>query len=389
MKRFDVIVAGSGVIGASIAWHLTQKGLRVALSDPSLPASKPAASWASAGGLRTQGRHPAEQPISRLAAKAWPSLSEALDADLEISFGGHLHVCETEAEVPQIEKRLRDDLAGGVPITRVGPKEIREIAPALSPHVLLGAYTEGDGQAHPGRVTRAMVKAAERLGLETFFGRKNRLVVENNRLAGCDLSDGTELRAEMTVLAAGAWSIAVLADLGLSLPIRARGLQMSLSDVAEKACLAPTVTAVGRNLSLKQLRSGAYMLGGNWYARPKGHGLATDPIDAHASAQWAGAAAILPELARHKLVHQWAGTEAQALDKLPYIGASPLAGLYLACGFSAHGFQISPAIGALVAEALSGSGPVDLLTLFSPLRALDVPPETVAQFRAEPILATA
>ena len=69
-----IIVLGSGIIGASIAYHLAIRGGDVTLVDRAPPASAPGATWASAGGLRSQGRHAAEHPITLAAARRWPSL---------------------------------------------------------------------------------------------------------------------------------------------------------------------------------------------------------------------------------------------------------------------------------------------------------------------------
>lgn len=383
---YDILVLGAGVTGASIAWHLARDGASVALVDAAGPACRPSASWASAGGLRSQGRNGADQPLTMMAAARWPGLGAELRADLEESFGGHLHLAETEAETPTIEARLAADTAAGIAIERVEAAAIREIAPEITPNAILGAYTPGDGQAHPGRVAKAFATDAGRRGAVLVFGQAATLQFAGDHVTGVRLADGTELNAGMTVLATGAWTSALTDILGLDLPIRARGLQMLLSDVAPSDLLAPTVTAVGRNLSLKQLRSGAFMIGGRWFGRATGRGLETEPFDAHAAAQWAGAAAILPRLVRHRLAHQWAGTEAQSLDGNPFIGrARP--GLYVACGFSNHGFQICPAVGDLVARDLA-TGSEPLLTPFAPDR-LTPDPDRLAAFRAEPILEVA
>ncbi|SDI31279.1 NAD(P)/FAD-dependent oxidoreductase [Alloyangia pacifica] len=386
MSTVDCIVMGAGVIGGFTAWNLARTGARVALVDPRGAAGAPSASWASAGGLRAQGRNAHEQPLSRIAADLWPGLQDALSADLELSQGGHLHLAETEAEVPAIENRLAADAAGGIATERVDAAQIRDIAPEVTGSALLGAFSPGDGQAHPGRTAQALARACAELGVACHFGAPASLLMEHGKVTGA-LAGGHALRAPQTVLATGAWTAELVAPLGLALPMRARGLQMLLSDLALPDILAPTVTAVGRNLSLKQLRSGAFMIGGRWFARPTGRGLQTLPLDAHAAAQWAGAAAILPRLSRHKLVHQWAGTEAQSIDGLPFIGRAA-DGLYLACGFSNHGFQISPAVGALVAEDIL-TGTAALLAPFTPERAARIAPDEIAAFRDAPILATA
>lgn len=75
MTRPDVVVAGAGIIGTMIAWHLARAGARTMLIDPAPgPAATHAATWASAGGLRRQGRSAADQPLAAArpsAGRAW------------------------------------------------------------------------------------------------------------------------------------------------------------------------------------------------------------------------------------------------------------------------------------------------------------------------------
>ncbi|WP_201833210.1 NAD(P)/FAD-dependent oxidoreductase [Microvirga zambiensis] len=378
----DVIVVGAGIIGSSIAYHLARAGASTLLVDRSAPAAAPGATWASAGGLRSQGRYGPERPISLAASIRWQTLSQELDANLEVALGGHLHVAESEAEFPIIEERVAADRSAGIAIESLKADELRKIVPGIAPSALMGAYTPGDGQAHPGRTARAFAAAAVRHGARAIYDSHALPLCEGGRVTGILTASGEKLSGGTVVLATGAWSIALLKDLGIDLPIRWRGLQMLLSEIAP-AMLAPTVTAVGRNLSLKQSPSGQLMVGGRWFARPQAPEPHAEPIDAHVARQWSSAVGILPAMAHLRLAQSWAGAEAQSLDGSPFIGPSGLPGLYLATGFSNHGFQISPEIGRLVASDLL-SGPEPLLKAFRPDRPLSA--ERAAAFKAETIL---
>ena len=347
----DVLVLGGGVIGASIAYHLAVKGASVTLVDEAEAATAPSATWASAGGLRSQGRHAAEHAITRAAAKRWATLSDELDADLEVRLGGHLHLAETEAETAVIEARIAADQAGGIAIERVDARAILELAPDLAPHLRLGAWTPGDGQANPALTMRAFSRAAERAGARRCFGRRATPFLREGRVAGIRFPDGDSIAADTVILAAGAWSIALLGKFGVQLPIRWRGLQMLLSKPADVS-LRCTVTAAGRNLSLKQTPQGRLMIGGRWFAAMVGPEIRVRPIEDQIERQWDGAAAILPALRHLSIERNWAGAEAQTIDGMPFIGPAGLSGLYVATGFSNHGFQIAPLIGALVADDL-------------------------------------
>ncbi len=361
-----VAVVGSGVVGASIAYHLAARGAAVTLIDGAGPAQPPSASWASAGGLRSQGRHPAEQPLTLAAAERWQTLAEELDANLQCRFGGHLHLAETPDEVEALEARITADQAGGVATERLEPVGIAAIAPALTGRAVMAAWTPQDGQADAALTTRAFADAAERRGARLLFGRTAAVSMARGRAEGVLLDDGTRVPADIVVLATGAWSAALLKPLGIELAIGWHGLQMLLSDPTAPL-LGPTVTAVGRNLSLKQTPSSALMVGGRWRCKPAGepHGVVT--AEELVAPQWAAAAALLPVMLGLSVQRQWVGAEAQTPDGLPIIGRLDREGLYMAAGCSGHGFQLAPAIGDLVSKDLIDK-PQVLLAPFRPDR---------------------
>ena len=317
-----------------------------------------------------------------MAAQRWPTLADELEATLEARFGGHLHIAETEAESDLVRERVEADQQAGVAVDLVSASRMRSLAPGLVGSALCGAFTPGDGQANPIRTAKAFAAAAGRHGAGVHIGSAARLAVEAGRVVGIYL-EGRRVAAGTVVVAAGAWSRACLAEAGCTLPIRWRGLQMMLSEV-DQPRLAPTVTGVGRNLSLKQLPSGQYMLGGGWQVAPAAGRMAAEPVAERLALQWAVGVAVWPRIGELAVAQVWAGLEAQSVDGLPFIGPLALPGLYVATGFSNHGFQISPAVGSLVAADLCGQ-PVAELAPFRPARAIGLDAGRVATFRAEPV----
>src|SRR6266581_7097612 len=79
----EVMVIGGGVIGSSIAYHVARQGRKVLVVDRNEVAVEPAASWASAGGVRLWEQDPAEAALARAALERWPTLAEELEADLQ------------------------------------------------------------------------------------------------------------------------------------------------------------------------------------------------------------------------------------------------------------------------------------------------------------------
>jgi sarcosine oxidase subunit beta len=359
----EIVVVGGGVTGASIAWHLARSGARVTLVEERGIAA--AASGASAGGVRQQGRDPREMPLAIAAIARWTELERELDADLHYYREGHLVVYEREVDLLVARTRLAEQRALGLEIELVEGADLRELCPGLAPHIVAGTYTPSDGHADPVATTRAFAHAARREGAELRLGvRVTGLQRVGDRITGVETSDGV-IDAEHVVLAAGAWTRDLAGLLGVDLPIEPAGLQMILGRPMSKQ-LRQVVQAHDQPLSLKQLRDGNYLIGGGW---PGDIDMKT-AVGATRSESIDGslrtAAAIFPAIAEMEIERSWVGIEGIALDAIPVIDRLPgYDGCTVAAGFSGHGFALSPISGQLVAEWVLDGSPSLSLDAFS------------------------
>ncbi len=360
----EVIVVGGGVIGSSIAYHLARAGVRTLLLEGRTVAA--AASGASAGGTRQQGRDPRELALAMQASARWATLEDELAADIDYRRKGHLTVIEREEDRAGLVEAIARQRAAGLNIRLVEGDALRDIAPALAPHILAGSYTPDDGHANPGLTARAFAAAAARAGATVREGvTVHGLMIEGGKVVGV-LTDEGRIGADLTILAAGAWSKALAATAGVALPLAPMGLQMILTE-AVAPCLDPVVGCVGRRLSFKQLPAGNFLIGGGWpgdwdLAHPRG---VTRDAGIWGSAQTA--AAIVPIAGTVGLQDAWVGIEARSADDVPILGpVREIEGLVIAAGFSGHGFQLSPAIGQVIAELVvegRPSIPIEALAL--------------------------
>ena len=358
-KRHEVLVIGSGVIGSSIAYHLARQGRKVlVLEQQSSVANPPTASWASAGGVRRQGRHPAEAALATEAIARWPTLEQELEADVHYRQGGNLLLAESEAEAESLALFVKEQQTMGFSDVRlVDRSEALEIAPGLNDLVVVGSYSPADGQADPALTTRAFAAAAQRLGATYQCGTTAlSLLISGTRVTGVQTDSG-DIYADHIVLAAGAWSETLAESIGLSLPIHTLALQMVLSTPGQPHLVQPVLSAVNRALSLKQLRDGSFLLGGGWLGdlSPDGNSYTLRPESI--AGNWQTACELLPLLGQLQIARSWCGLEAESVDKIPLIGPVPgWDGLILALGFSGHGFAISPTGGRVVGDMVSGKG---------------------------------
>src|SRR5215467_11146720 len=352
----DILIIGGGVVGSSIAYHLARQGRQVLVVERSSVAASPAASWASAGGVRRQGRHPAEAKLAVEAIERWQSLEQELEANLHYRRGGNLLLAENDTEAEQLTVFVQKQHEMGFADVRlVDRKEAQTIVAGLNDRVVAGSYSPSDGQANPALTTRAFAAAAERHGA-TYWTGTAALAIHSQKGRVIEVqTERSEVEAEHIVLTAGAWSDELANAIGLQLPIRTHALQMILSTPAPSNILQPVLSAVSRSLSLKQLADGAFLLGGGWPGDPtpdrRSYTLRPTSIEGN----WATAFELLPTVSQQRIARPWCGLEAQSFDDLPFIGKIPgLDGLTIALGFSGHGFAISPAVGRCVADQING-----------------------------------
>jgi sarcosine oxidase subunit beta len=384
--NIDILIIGAGVIGNSIAYHLSKQGRKVLVIDRSQIANSPAASWASAGGVRRQGRHHAEAKLVIDAIQRWKTLELELEADLHYRRGGNLLLAESDIEANQLSKFVdKQHEMGFADVQFVDRHEALSIVPGLTHRVEAGSYSPDDGQADPVLTTLAFAKAAQHHGATYRTGiYTSSLLVHNDHIVGAKTERG-EIKAEHVILAAGAWSDELATTVGLRLPIRTRALQMILSTPLQSYRLAPVISSVSRVLSLKQLANGAFLLGGGWLGDPTPDRRSYIMRSTSIQGNWATAMELLPVVGGQQIARSWCGMEAQSIDDIPFIGQiSGLNGLTIAIGFSGHGFALAPAIGRCVADQINGLSTPELEDL-NPTRIAAFSSEAIEAFISETI----
>lgn len=362
----DLLVIGGGLHGLSAALQTARCGAGVILLERGFLGSQ--ASGATAAGVRTLGRDPAELPLSLEAAESWHRMVDLVGDDCGFRACGQLQVAEDEAALALVAARVRGLQARGF-----GHEALLDAAmlaqrhPGLAPHCLGAAWAAGDGAADPHRTVRAFRDAALRAGVRILECCP---VTSLSRRGGTWRAETPQgaIAAPQVLNAAGAWAARVAALAGEEL---AQSIRTSMMIVTERAAprIAPVVSSMGRKLSFKQTAQGTLLIGGGAQGR-----LALDrnsaAVDALALAEAAQAATHLFPWSRGlRVVRAWAGMEAQTEDRLPVLGPSVQnEGLIHAFGFSGHGFQLVPSVGRALAALATGATPDHDLAAFSPAR---------------------
>jgi sarcosine oxidase subunit beta len=353
MKAADVIVIGAGIVGSSTAYYLAKAGFKVMLIDRQTPLAGGSATQASAGGVRQQGRAPVEIPLAIYSINLWAGLEAELEDDLEYRQDGMTVVTENENQVPVLADRITREQSLGLDIRLVQGAALHGLIPGLSAHMLAGSYCPTDGHANPMRTVNAFIAAAQRLGVLTqWCCAAEGFVVENHRLVAVKTAAG-DLACGQAVLSAGYWSLALAATLGLNLPFQAHPLQMMVT--ARRSHVLDQVLAwTGNGISLKQMPSGGFVIGGGWPGDGDPVTYQTRLMPGSMAKSARTTVGLFPALAGIPVIRAWVGIEAFGADGMQVVGPLPgVAGLILAAGFSGHGFAIGPGVGALMADYLA------------------------------------
>jgi glycine/D-amino acid oxidase-like deaminating enzyme len=354
-----VVVVGGGIVGASVAFHLTRAGVEdvLVLERGELAG---AASGKPIGGLRAQFSDPLNATLALRSLEGYAALA----ADMDHRRVGYLFLLRTPADVARFEPGIALQNELGIPSVMLEPAEARARCPAIDAHAFAGAaFCPIDGHARPRAAARAYVDDARRRGARLVTGCA---------VTGIDVVDGEiravhttrgPVRTSIVVCAAGAWSRAIGAMAGVDLDVTPLRRQIAFTGPTPLA--APTLPfAIDFTSSFYfHAADDGLLLGMSDPAEATGFDAAYEP--AWEPSLREAAAACAPALADLPITHGWAGLYEVTPDASALIGEARAPGRFLyATGFSGHGFCQAPAAGEIVADLVLGRRPfVDVSAL--------------------------
>jgi sarcosine oxidase subunit beta len=323
-----IVIAGAGAVGAAIAYHLALLGARdVVLADTAEIAS--GATGKAMGGFRQQFSTEAEVRLAQESGKLFRELGAPLFEAV-----GYMFLATSADGWVRLRERAAMQRGLGVAVEEVDPSRVR----GLRTNDVIGAVVcWEDGVAEPAAVTHELV---------------DRAVV-----GGVDLrehTDARELQHDILVVACGAWS----PDLVPELPVRP--LCRQLVDVGPVVDLPTDLPMTIEDETTFHFRRRGETLR-LAMTEPVPRWTSEQIVDDELVADWrARLGHRYPQAVGAPLLRAWAGLYDMTPDAHPIIGWAG-DGVYVACGFSGHGFMQSPAVGRAVAEELlQGGSQLDL-----------------------------
>jgi sarcosine oxidase subunit beta len=327
-----IVVAGSGAIGASVAYQLALLGADdvVVAERGELTSGSTARAM---GGVRQQFSTPAEVVLARESIQFLTGLGPQFFRQV-----GYLFLATTELGLADLEERRVLQNSLGVPVERVDPSVVHGLAVA---DVLGATCCWSDGVADPAAVAREMLRRAEALGVEV----RERTPAES-------------VEGDMLVIACGPWSPELARTVGVDLPIRPLCRQLlETSPLPELPEDLPMVVEAESGFHFRR-RADRLVLAMSdpaprWtFDTTVDESLFGDRVERLVQR--------FPPAEGATIEHAWAGLYDMTPDAHPIVGLVA-DGVYAACGFSGHGFMQSPAVGRALAELiLRGESSIDL-----------------------------
>ena len=365
MKKFDVVIAGGGVIGGAIALELARAGLRVAIVDRQEPGQE--ASWASAGIISPAPENPAmivTVPLAKASAGLYPHFV-ALVEEISGKIVGWrpkgtleaLFSHDTKAELSTI---IAVHHGLGLKAEPLRAEDARELEPALSDEVEAAVLRPEESSVDNRALTGAVLEAAKRSGVEIFSGHAAKAVWrEGDRCAGL-LLHNEKIEAKWTIIAAGCFSAAI-EGVARYAPVRpAKGQMAALraEDVAiERVLWSEKIYLVPRNDG--RILAGATVEHAGFDKRVTAGGIAKI---------LSAAIELAPDLANARIEETWAGLRPDSPDHLPILGPTDLEGLVIATGHFRSGILLTPITARLIREWITEQRVSVDWERFSPLR---------------------
>jgi len=350
MKTYDAVVAGGGVIGASIALELAEAGLKVGLYDAREPGRE--ASWASAGMISPAPENPEMipfVPMSLASVALYPEfirkVEELSGMDVGYRKDGALDVILDGDAEEELSTVIALQHGVGLKAEALSGEQARRMEPALTEEIEAAIFRADEASLDTRVFTDAVLKAAQRKGVQIFAGNGAKALWEEGaRCKGLILEKG-QAEAKWTVIAAGCFSARIegVAPYAPVFPAKGQMIGLRCESVEIKHVLWLEHTYLVP-------RNDGRIIAGSTIERT---GFDHDVTAGGMKKILSEAIKLAPALEKARIEETWAGLRPDSPDHLPIIGPTDVDGLLIATGHFRSGILLAPVTARLIREWVS------------------------------------
>lgn len=355
MPSPDVVIIGAGIVGSSIAYHLTQAGCKNVLVLERESQQGKGSTGKSMGGVRAQFSTPASVRMSLYSIPFFREFEERMGHPSGYRGQGYLFVATEARHLRYLRANYELQTSMGLKTVELLKAErVTRIVPQLRPNDILGgSFCSSDGFVDPHSVmTGFMLRAIDAGARLVRTAEVTAMERDSNGI--CGVRTATErIATRIVVNAAGAWAGLVAKLAGLELPVEPLRRMLVPTEPFDKiAHSAPMTVDMATGFHFRPEGLGLLMA---WNDPDETPGFKTDFDPAFVEKILTRGVSRVPclEEAEVNPKRAWAGLYEMTPDHHPILGAVPsIPGLYLANGFSGHGVMHSPATGRIVSDLI-------------------------------------
>jgi len=358
--KADVVIIGGGVNGCSLAYQLAKKGKKVVLVEKSYLCS--GATGRCGAGIRQQWSTKENAELAIKSVKIFEGLEKELGQDIGLRQGGYLIAVHDKKDMMQAQKNVKMQKSLGLDVSVLTPDEIVKIVPILDIKGMkaIGAtFCPTDGHVDPFKTTHAYAKAAQKNGAKLYKFTSVTDIKTNNKRILSVITDKGEIKTNILINAAGAWSKKIAEIVGVKLPNKPFRKEILVTERV-KPIFKAMVISFKDGIYFSQQDEGQ-ILGGIPIPNEKSGYLTVPTFDFlyHMSKTLTRYA---PNLKHVNVIRQWTGYYDVTPDARPIIGEIDKIKGFIQCnGFSGHGFMLSPMVTKLLTDYIVEGKSPDIL----------------------------
>lgn len=356
-RKADVIIVGSGAVGCACAFYLAKEGQKVIVleKEDSIGAGQ---STRNGGMNKIDGRGLGELPVAIYGRQLWKELSREIGTDVEYVEKGGIRIALDDTQLEYMSRFLPFGREYGLHLEEIDGAALRKKIPQFSDRVRAAVYCREESKMNPLKTTLGLYAAARRLGVTFLSGEEvTGLLTKRGAVSAAVTASGNTYEADRILVAAAYGSRKILDSAGIDLPLYSYYEEIFVTEkvprLLDQMFVSAKVTYYG-----EQQENGSIVFGGasgfgnfpnrGWY--PKAY---QDRKRLPASAR--ALTDLFPSLGAVKIIRGWGGWMDISPDDSMMLGETvEIPGLYVACGFSGHGFGVSVPTAKIMSELMMG-----------------------------------